>query len=136
MTKSLGRRGILKGLALSPLGAAAAAEQAKIGLMTGGTPVVASGRGLMGVSENTSAAAQAPLRFLNFASWFKDVGHKQIAKSAQRIDGIDPDILEMRLPMPTKVRMQRRRNFDRIVEDRKDWFSRIVSRDGAVSWWE
>ena len=41
----------------------------------------------------------------------------------------------MRLPLPTKVRMQAERNFERIRARQSNWFNDVMAREGRVRVW-
>jgi len=48
---------------------------------------------------------------------------------------MDADIIEMRLPLNTKVRMQRQRNAAVIMAERKSWFTDTLKREAPINWW-
>ncbi|HDZ73699.1 MAG TPA: hypothetical protein ENH55_13220 [Aurantimonas coralicida] len=76
------------------------------------------------------------LTFTDYASWFSRVGHAEITRQASYIHGFDGDIIDFHLPMVTKVRMQRARNYERILAERKRWFVKKIGLKGFVNWWE
>lgn len=122
---TISRRAILKGIAATPLGAHAAAEQAKM-----------SAAGLaMGITPAGTVAGREGQSFLNFASWLKAGGDDAIQREADQVWRLDPDLVEMRLPMQTKVRMQRKRNYAHVLAYRQGWFARELTKFKIVKCW-
>lgn len=130
---ALGRRGFLQSLAAAPLGAHAAMQQAKVALLSGGAAGLLSGAG-GDVPMPSGVASGGPLRFTNFASWFEKFGGR-LREQAKHVGGLDPDLIEMRLPLVTKVRMQRERNFEALKNDQRRRFDEILSVKGFFEWW-
>lgn len=131
---TVARRGFLKFLGMAPAAGAMAAEQAKISMMGVG----ANGMNRPLAQSGGPAAPQrveASATFRDFASWLTEVGETELRARARHIDGFDPDIIEMKLPLNTKTMMQRERNYQRILAERQDWFSRVLKREGKVQWW-
>jgi hypothetical protein len=82
-----------------------------------------------------TSATQEPRKFADFGSWFKQIGEKQARRGAHHVSGFDADIIEMRLPLATKVRMQRERNYQREIKEHREWFADTISLKGFVEWW-
>ena len=129
--KSLTRRTILRGMAAAPIGGHIAIEQAKMGLMQGGL----FGAGIAGdVAAEVGGANES--KFTTFASWLAGGGEKEMRRNAQDIHGFDADIIEMQSPSLTaKVRMQRKRNYIRLLDYKQGWFKEILARKGIVKDW-
>ncbi len=121
---------MLRVLAASPIGAHAFGEQLKVASAT-----MAAGASGMGGTAPQPIGGDSPVKFTDFAAWLKTVGRDSIAAEAHGRGGMDPDLIEMRLPLATKMRMQRQRNYERILEERKNWFERTLRRDGVLNWW-
>lgn len=115
-------------------------------------PVVGSGfvkdaqarlAGIQGVGATSSAAmnSEAPvvgegcLKFSDFSTWWRDIGMQQVRREAASITIIDPDLAVMQLPLTTKFRIQRNRNFDRLKADKQSWFRQRLGASGIVEWW-
>lgn len=129
--RDFGRRAILKALSAAPLAGHVLAEQTKMNAL--GRGMLVGGAGSMG--QVVSASSTAPLQFIDFAHWLRDVGRERAKRQARDIQGFDPDIVEMRLPLATKVSMQRGRNLVRIIEEQRRDFLAEVTRNGVFKWW-
>ena len=128
--KSLTRRTILRSMAAAPIGGHIAIEQAKMGLMRGGL----FGAGIS--SDSAGDGGPNESKFTNFASWLTGGGEKEIRRNAEDINGFDADIIEMRSPsLSAKVRMQRKRNYIRLLDYKQGWFKEILARKGIVRDW-
>lgn len=125
----IGRRGFLQALGIAPAAARVMAEEAKLQMLGGGV----GGVGLANRPQAVPPSAM-PERLTTFADYIGRA-ERGLREQAREIRGFDPDIVEMRLPLTTKVRMQRERNYRRIVESQKGWFARQVERLGFVQWW-
>jgi hypothetical protein len=91
--------------------------------------------GQVRLNESAEVGGGGPKIFRQFADWFGAFGEKRARRDARDVVGFDPDILELNLPMPTKVRMQRERNFQRIVARQKESFLEHMEREGKFEWW-
>lgn len=80
---------------------------------------------------------QQPQRWTSFGDFFKKSGMEiEAREEAKEVAGFDADILEMRsLSTTAKVRMQRERNYQRIIARRKFWFERDISLRGFAERW-
>ena len=128
---SLNRRSILKALGMAPAAVHVAAEQAKAAMLTGGL-----GHRDVFV-QKVQSAALAPdnaLTFTSFAKWFREFGLDRAREEAEHVAGLDPDIIDMRLPMTTKVRMQRDRQYVRAKRRLERDFASRVARYGEFRW--
>lgn len=131
---AMGRRAILKVLGLSPAAASMlpgmvarqAVSGSALGLMAGypGSPPC-----------NPANSAQ-PIRFVSFAKWLANIGEDTLRREAHYVGMIDPDILEMRLPLNTKINWQRERNYARLIDEKRNWFDTRIAKFGVVEWWE
>ena len=128
--RPISRRALLRGAAAAPISAQLVTEDLKLrmaGLGVGG---------LRGEAIEAEAGGGARREFTNFAKWFKEVGEASIKKQAKYITVLDPDIIEMRSPsLSAKMRMQEKRNYARLLAEKKDWFTRLVSLRGVVRVW-
>lgn len=127
--QQLARRGFLKAMAAAPLGAQAAVDQ--LALQAAGI----TGVGAASPETVLPGAPSEPVIFRDFASWLHDFGEKRMKEEARDVRRLDPDIISFRLPLTTKVRMQRERNYQRLLEERKDWFANSLKLEGHVRWW-
>ena len=124
------RRNILKGMAAAPIGGHIVVEQAKMRLLTGGL----TGAAISGQPEVATESGYK--RFSDFMSWFRGGGEKEMRDEANNIDGFDPDLIEMHSPsLATKVRMQRKRNYERLLKKKKSWVEEQITKNGHVKDW-
>jgi len=126
------RRSILKGIAASPA-MAMAVQSAEINLLGNGAAMGLAGGGMAVPGYLTGGTK--PEKFFKFADWFKGVGRSQAVNQARHVSELDPDLIGMRLPLASKVNMQRSRNYARIVEDQRSNFERRLSLNGFFEWW-
>lgn len=128
--KMLARRSMLRGLAAAPAAAVMVAEQMKVAGIGGALGGNMGSNGYPG----DAPAASGPMRFTNFASWFKKF-EPRLREEAKHVHSLDPDLAMMHLPLPTLVRMQRARNYERIVADRQRTIEEKLSLKGLIEWW-
>ena len=76
-----------------------------------------------------------PAKFTSFTDWLTRFGREQLREQAREIGGFDADLIEMRLPLATKVRMQRDRNYARLLAWKKHWFAKQIGLQGFVEQW-
>ncbi len=107
------RRSILKAIGMVPAAAHVAAERVKIGLMRDVGTFSIGGHGSLAPVE------QGEGTFFSFKEWFDAFGHDRAWGRSREVSGLDADLIEMRLPLATKVRMQQARQYDRIVENER-----------------
>ncbi len=99
-----------------------------------------------GVSELTGASsAQIPEGsvpanksevFTDFFSWWGKYGRASAERQSETVRNLDPDLLIMRsLSLVEKVRIQKRRNVERIMRTSREDFLRRLARDGSFHWW-
>lgn len=75
-------------------------------------------------------------RFTNFDDWYNYAGKEYIDHQARVITGFDPDLVSMNsFSLSTRVRVQRRRNHDKLMIERKKWFWRSLGLQKFVEWW-
>lgn len=84
---------------------------------------------------NRAGYPSATEKFTSFSDWMNKYGHKALKEQAWYIRAWDADILDMGLPLVTKTRMQRSRNYERAVEDRKRDFANSIGLSGVFEWW-
>ncbi len=123
----LSRRDALKAIGIGAPAAGFVAEKIKRDMVID--------PGISSVNDQPEPARETPMKFTSFGDWFKRFGHDALKREAHRIEGFDGDIIDMHLPMVTKIRMQRARNYARRLTGRKQWFSERLSANGVVSWW-
>lgn len=121
--------------AIAAAGAFAPAALGSTGAMQLSGITMAGGAALASNGCAPGSPSRAPLKFLNFASWLKDIGDERIRREAQTVRFIDPDLACMALPLVTKVRWQQDRNYRALLEERQSWFERTIKQDGKVEWW-
>ena len=123
------RRTILRGMAAAPVAGRAVLGEVSSRLAGLGAPL-----GHRIPSEGTQADKAS--KFWNFATWFKRDGERYIRAQARDVERLDPDIYCLHsASLWTKVRMQRERNYTRLLLERKNWFGRSVASNGFVEWW-
>lgn len=86
-------------------------------------------------AEPSSDSPDKSTKFTNFTDWLKDVGQNELKNEAHYINGFEGDIIDMHLPMVTKIRMQRARNYERLLENKRHWFAKRLHTNGFVAWW-
>ena len=123
---NLNRRGILKVFASAPV------LVPEVGLPT---------LGVAGVQFPTPPVTSQPAigkepRFTDFTSWLTYRGRESLEEQASNVKSFDPDIWSFRLPLATKYRFQRERNYARLLESKERWFKRCLGERGFVSWWD
>jgi hypothetical protein len=126
---SLGRRAVLRALGMTPVAANALAKQATMasaGMTAGFMPP--------GPPSQLASNESGAVRFHNWADWFRRM-EPSIRQEARTVTVLDPDIAEFRLPLATKVRMQRQRNYERIVAERRNYIESKLSLAGFIDWW-
>lgn len=128
-----GRRGFLGALAAAPLAAKALFEQQKVSMLTGNGSSLGSAL-TAGMGINMPPSDRGALRFMDFSTFLKKT-ENQLRLQAKNFTGFDPDIVDMRLPLSTKIRFQRERNYHRILESQKAWFESQLERTGFVEFW-
>ncbi len=123
---NVSKRSFLKLFAAAPV---ALADQTKM-LGMAAHPAVSGARG-----GEVAAPGRNMVTFTDYTEWFKKFGDAQARKQAEYFHGFDADLIDMRWPIATKVRVQRERNYDRIVEERKASLLGKLAREGSFSWW-
>lgn len=69
--------------------------------------------------------------YTRFLDWLDD-NDWYLKERCSHIYHIDPDIMCLKLPMTTKFRMQRQRNYQRMLEEKKKSFIKILNIKGSV----
>ena len=124
-----GRRSFLKKAAAAPVAGAVAASAVSTelaGVGATGLGIGSDGR----VPGNMCGGQQS---FTSFAKWFSAGGDREIRENAKNVYSLDPDLAESRLPLQHRFRVQKKRNYERIMAERKSWFSRLLLRNGSVT---
>lgn len=129
------RRALLKLIGVSPVAATVAAQQGAAMLTGRGLGAVTGLAGVGGVADVAPSASSGPVRFTDFFSWFKEIGRAEIERQAKYVDGFDADIVARHLPLATKVRLQRERNYARIKEERRQDIEKRIGLRGFAEWW-
>ena len=125
------RRAVLRGAAAVPI-VGPMVEQ-HINMQLAG---LTTGLGGGGDAEGACDSPELQRVFREFATWFTEVGDKMIREQARNVHMLDPDIVEMQSPaLWAKIRMQEKRNYARILADKKNWFERTILRQGLVKHW-
>lgn len=127
----LGRRFFLRGLAAAPAAAKVVADQMTAAGISGIGVSGQMGGGIVGPPSSN----QGPTKFTDLMSWFK-VAEPMFREQAKYVQALDPDIVLMRLPLPTKVRMQQGRNYERIVAGQRKEFTKRIGKFGFFEWWD
>lgn len=130
---SVGRRLFLRGMAMAPAVAKMMAPAVTNAALHSGAGV---GPNLpySGAEVAPSIAGDSSVEITSFAEWLKLGGEEALRREAQQVRGFDADLLSMRLPMATLVRMQRARNEKTIYEQHKKAIERRLM-SGAFKWW-
>lgn len=127
LREALGRRGLFKRLGVGALLASSGQENiarlANIGVDPG---AILGG----GVPVSMPSASRIFRQASDFSTWWKEYARSQ--NSHDYISSIDPDIAGFRLPLSTKVRMQRDRNYDKAKARAKIQFLSRLLFDGKV----
>ena len=117
------RRGILKRIGLAAPAAVLGADQARMELLdSAGTQLIA--RPSCGEPANTGHTRVTSL--IKYMMHYEG----EIREEAAYINGFDADLIERRLPLATKVRLQKERNLRRVREQYKNRFMRALSQHG------
>ena len=131
----IGRRAILKLLGIAPAVATQAGAVVQ-GALTGasvGTAAASAlwdGQGNTGEADNHKAS-----HFTDFATFMLEEGNKALWEEAREVNYLDPDLSSMQsLPLNTKFIIQRQRNFERRKEHQREWFYRMVKKNGFFKW--
>lgn len=129
---NIGRRGILKLIGATP---AAVAVAPAVAMQSAGYQVagLAAASGY-NVDVGPSSNPVEPRVFSSLLSYFK-AKESDWREQSRIVTSVDPDIAMMRLPLPTKVRMQAERNFERIRARQSNWFNDVMAREGRVRVW-
>ena len=133
------RRSFLRSAAAAPIVAPvlghAALEQVKAqGMVTGASGLVSRG-GETPCDTTCNQVGGSDKSFSKFASWFKAYGQDEIRDELRHFSGFDPDIMEMRLPLVTKMRMQQKREFRRRKVEQKRKFAKALLQGFPVGRW-
>lgn len=129
----MNRRSILKAIGIAPAAASALAHQVNAGAVSAltaeGSSIPRSGGIAAGSIGNAS------LKFKDVASWWSEIGDKDARDNARYVSQIDPDIIDMRLPSATKVRLQRERNYERRKQSMLAHMAKKLSLKGFIEDW-
>lgn len=130
---NMSRRNVLRGVggAVAAPFAAKAAHVAKSSQLGS----IHNAIGLAGGNGAGEVGGNAPTAFTSFVKFMSSHGEAEAREQAKYVSGFDPDLIDMHLPMVTKVRMQRARNYKRNLRDKKTFFERTLSRNGKVDVW-
>jgi hypothetical protein len=135
---NIGRRGLLKLFGMAPAlpFAAKAAEMEAAGIGPLGQALGGHIGSYAGGSPQAAINGDGPMKFTTFADFFRAAGaRRRLMQQAQDSRALDPDLVAMRLPLTTKLRMQSERNYRRLVRIEEEEFDRRMSLHGFVEWW-
>lgn len=128
LREALGRRGLFKRLGVGALLAASGQENiarlSKVGVGPGAAIFPTGVAGPKLLHKFTKAT--------DFAAWYKDYAKHRALQQSANVHEIDPDIAGFRLPLGTKVRMQRARNYTIVKARIKQDFLRRIANFGSV----
>ena len=74
-------------------------------------------------------------KFTDFSTWLSEAGDECLKREARYIRAFDADIVAMRLPLVTKARMQRKRNYQTALADSRKRFYKAIGVNGFFQWW-
>lgn len=128
---NVNRRTFLRGAALAPVAAPFLAEGAKVAMLKG---VDAEEMALPGLKQDWGAhyaswrnglAWETPgFPWTDFASW---LANEKRTMEDETFEGFAADLLELNLPLHTKIRMQKGRQYKNWLEDRRSWFEKKLA---------
>ena len=119
--KKINRRAFFKRAAVIPVVAVAVASNApQLAGLAGPGAAAALGGG----TACSPIAGDGGVRCLTFSDWLLKGGDAQLKASANYISSLDPDLAESLLPLATRFRMQKNRNFKKEMKDKKSWFAK------------
>lgn len=133
MKKQLTRRAALAAIGLAPVGVKAAAQAVVANNLEGRALGIA-----MGVTSN---APEPPCyeggaeRVTKWLDWFNaDKSQSMMANAkSDAAHRLDPDIHMMMIPLPAKIRMQAKRNYERTLKNERSWFDGVIRQYGHVT---
>jgi len=134
---NIARRSFLRRMAAAPVAIGISGEE----LVKGVTGRYGSVLGLVGARGEgddaaPSSASGGVTKFTSFKKFIDSTNTEQsIREDARTINGFDPDVLTLHLPLQTKVRMQRERNYNYLMKQKEDWFARAVKTNGFLGWY-
>ncbi len=135
MKDSLARRGFLKALGIAPAAGAAFVHAVKAQGVTGGLDRFAGFGNSKLSGEIVAATAIKPIKYTSVAEWWEKFGEAEMGRQSRHVSCFDPDLIEMRIPLATKVRIQRQRDYDRSKAERWADMERRLSLHGFIEWW-
>ena len=119
---NLSRRALFKRAAVIPVAAAAVASNThQLAGLNGSGALAALGGG---ESACSPIAGNGGVRCLTFTDWLIKGGEVEIKASADYVSSLDPDLAESLLPLATRFRMQKKRNFKKALKNKKSLFAR------------
>ena len=121
----LSRRLALRSIAMAVPAAIVVAETTDLAKLTNETSH----------SGDSACALNAGTKFSSFADWLSKYGHASMKLEARATPCFDADIIDMRLPLVTKVRLQRTRNYSRLLERRKSAIAKEIGLNGFYECW-
>ncbi len=135
--KDLARRGFLKALGVAPAASAAFVHAVKESALTGrlGNAVSGYTGGDVSAKSLAGASINKPVKYTSVAEWWEKFGEAELGRPQRHVSGFDPDLIEMRLPMATKVRIQRQRNYEYAKAEQWANMERRLSLNGFIEWW-
>lgn len=131
--EALGRRGLFKRLGVGALLIGASPQE--IAKLAGVGPSMVlpalTGTASLGKAVN---AARVFTTASEFSTWWKEFGKRSAYEQAAYSRDLDPDIAGFHLPLGTKLRMQRDRNYSRIKDRMRANFLQTILRGPYHEW--
>ena len=117
-------------MAASPVAAQAVAQDAQLRMAgitrLGASPIDAAA---------PSTADESFQKLGSFGEWLTKAGDG-LRNEAKEIRALDPDIMSFRsMSLSAKIQMQRERNYQALLVDRRNWFDKQFKRLGFTKWY-
>lgn len=122
----IARRSFLKVLSAFPLAGKALEQSIAVDAHGGLSPVPPM------PAEGAVAGSEGLVTYRDFGKWWDEIGKHGVENEANVVQGFDADILTMQIALQAKVRMQRRRHFQRLKNKKRNWFQRRIAQYGAL----
>lgn len=140
LKEALGRRGLFRRMGIGALLIGTAPQEvaklAGIGpsMVLPLLPSAVNAASAAGVTGQAINAAKVFNLASDFSGWWKEFGKVRAWEHSAFVQNLDADIAGFRLPLGTKLRMQRERNYSRIKAHMRADFLRQVLRGSFHEW--
>jgi hypothetical protein len=135
LKETLGRRNLLKRLGIGALVAPAVGKAALSQEQMMKFAAVDVGSGALNITQPSAPIAKAIFTLAgDFSKWWELYGKLRAKQNLEQVRALDPDIAGFRLPLQTKVNMQRERNYKLMKKRMKENFIRSVLRAPYHEW--